>query len=294
MGMFDSTPATTSPVDLGQDVFAAEQTQETNEEQQDFSEENHEEIEEEQQDEQYEETEEEPAEEQPSQEEQGGELIAGKFKTTEDLVKAYKNLEREFHKSRQAAKEQPAQQAQAPIQQQTQPQDELNAIFQDYWEQNPAGVLQYMMENLVDQRIKQLQEQYINPIQEARQTEMLANNIGELSNQYGQLMTEEGLTALFQQVQDIAAEIGNPDLAKNPTKRILRMAASELWGEPSKVEMYQRGKEAARQASEQTRRQKQALATKTTKKPKEQPKTEEDAIREAILNAGYRSGGIFG
>lgn len=286
MGMFDSTPVIESP--QGQEEMTAEPTQTETEEQITEPVEQQEEHEVQEESLEEETTEQEEA---PSDEEQG-DLIAGKFKSTDDLVKSYKELEKKFHQNRQQdSKPQSQQQTQQP---QIQPQDDLNAVFQDYWEQNPAGVMQYAMQQMMDQRMKEMQEQYINPLREERQTEVLANDIGELSGQYGQLMTEDGLGSLFNQVQEIAAEIGNPDLAKNPTKRVLRMAAGELWGEPSKAAMYQKGKDEARQASEQTRRQKQALATKTTKKPKETPKTEEQIIQDRILNAGYRSGGIFG
>lgn len=287
MGIFDSTPAVESP-EQGHEEMAAEptQTETTEVEQQEYTEE----VEnvEEEVEEEVEETDEQDDE--PSEQQEQGDLIAGKFKSQDDLVKAYKNLEREFHKSRQQEKQTP--QVQTP--QQQPPADDLNAVIQDYWETNPAGVLQHLVTTMVEQQVSQIKEQYINPLQEQRQTEVLANNIGELSNQYGQLMTEQGLGQLFGVVQEIAQELGNPDIAKNPTKRVLRLAASELWGEPSKAEMYQRGKEEAMQAREQSRRQKQAVNTKTAKKPKEPPKSEDDIIRERIMNAGYRSGGIFG
>lgn len=216
----------------------------------------------------------------PSEEEHGDQLLAGKYKSVEDLVSGYKNLERQFHQSRQ---QQQTQQVPQQFQQQEQPMD-YNEVFWEQFRENPLSTMQYLIDNAVNSRTA--------PIYEQRQNEVMARNIQDVAKEYAQVNSEEGMSQLFGRVQEIAQELGNPQLATNPTPRILRMAAQEAFGD-TKAQLYQKAKQAGRTEAENARRTKQGLPSTQTAKKQEQQKTEEDLVRESIRNAGRR-GGIFG
>jgi len=256
-----------TPVDESPEIGHEEETAEA------FESEQHEEVTEETTTEHQEYEEE--AEVEPSQEEHG-DLLAGKYKSVDDLVAGYKNLERQFHQSRQ----QPQTQTQVPQDQNI----DYNEVFWEQFRDNPLNTMQHLIDAAVNQRTA--------PIYEQRQTEVLSRNIQDVAKEYGQLNSEEGLSQLFERVQDISQELGNPQLASNPTQRVLKMAAQELFGE-SKAQLYQKAKQAGRAEAEASRKSKQGLSGPTGAKKTEQPKTQEELIRESIVNAGRRSG-LFG
>ncbi|GIO13541.1 hypothetical protein J19TS2_30960 [Cohnella xylanilytica] len=248
-------------------------------------------LEEEQGEEQYEadghevdeEAEGEDSEADEDQQEHSEQLLAGKYKTTEDLVRAYKELERKFHGHRQSGgqQQQPAQPP-APKGGQQDPNQAFWAAFRD----NPMGTIQALVQHAATQQVA--------PLIEERQTETLGRHLDGLAKEYRQLTTDEGLQQFTAAIRDVAAELGNPDLARNPTPRMLRMAAQEAFGD-SKARAYQRGKEAGRQESEQTRASKQGLGAKGGARPsKGVDPTPEQSIKEGILAAGKGGGGIFG
>jgi hypothetical protein len=262
-GIFESsTPVETSPE--GQEVEAAEeQVEEVQQEEQ-------EELEEQELEDQEEELE----DDEESPDEGQDELIAGKFKSQDDLVNAYKNLEKEFHKSRQ----QPNQQTQ---QQQT---DNPNEVFWNAFQQDPFGTMQYLVNSAVQESTA--------PIYEQQATNSLAKNIENLSNDYQQVNTEEGLHSLFDKIHEISEELGNPNLVNNPSKRILRMAAEEAFGD-SKAALYKKAKQKGKEEAEMTRKSKQGLSGPSGTKPKQTEKSPEELIADSIVGAGSR-GGLFG
>jgi len=215
-----------------------------------------------------------------------GDLILGKFKTQDDLANAYLNLQREFTKSRQPQSQQPAQ-PQTTAQQLGTP--EQAALFKQQFEQNPLGVMQYLIDNAVAARTA--------PIHEQRQTDILTKHISEVAKEYKQVGTEEGMKQLFGKVAEIAEELGNPNLCKNPTARVLRMAAAEAFGD-TKQAVYDKAKQAGRKEAEAARAAKKGLpAARTGAKAKatsEQPLSEEDSIRQGILAAGRGGRGLLG
>lgn len=222
----------------------------------------------------------EEADDSPSEQERGEELLAGKYKSTDDLVKGYKELEKQFHQQRQQAQSNQSAAPQTPTN-----QVDYNEMFWEQFRENPLGTMQ----TLLDMRINK----ELSPIHEQRQSEVLTRNLDDVAKEYPQMRTEEGFSALHGKVKEIAAELGNPDLASNPSPRVLRMAASELFGD-TKAQLYQKAKNAGRQEAETARRSKQGLnATGVTKQKSDTPKSEEELIRESIVNAGRR-GGIFG
>lgn len=229
--------------------------------------------------EQYEEPEieEQPEEQADSEPEQSEELIAGKFKTQEDMVKAYKNLERQFHDSRQK----PAAQTPAP---QSYDGDPNEAIL-DALNRDPIGTLNYFVQQGVQQALA--------PLQEERSTDRLTANIDKVAQDYKQVYTEGGMTELFAKIGEIAQEFGNPSMVNSPTPRVLRMAAEELWGKQSMSQVYQQALQQGRQQAEESRRAKAGLSAPGNAKPKETPKSEADHIADSIVNAGRR-GGLFG
>ncbi len=210
-----------------------------------------------------------------SEEEQDTGLIAGKFKSVEDLTKAYKNLERSFHESRQT--KQPAQQTPASQGEEENPNDIVQRAFAN----DPIGTIRYFV------------NQAMAPVTEQRESEALTRNMETVSKQYAkQLSTDEGVKAYFEKIGELANELGNPDLIRNPPARVMRMAAEELWGTETKQSVYNKAKAAGRQEAEATRQAKQGLNAPKGAKLKEQPKTEADRIKEGIMNA--TGGGLFG
>ena len=208
------------------------------------------------------------------------ELLAGKYKSVDELVKGYKNLETQFHKNRQ----QPT--TQTPQQQQPQESvDEYNERVYNAFNRDPAGTINYL--------VQQQLQQALAPITQERQLNSLGKNIEPIANEYAQLHTDEGSEQFFAKVREIAEDLGNPELMKNPSQRVLRMAATELWGTESKAQIYDKALAKGREDAENARRAKLGVAVSVTKKPNEAPKTEADIIREGILGAGQRSG-LFG
>lgn len=209
------------------------------------------------------------------------ELLAGKYKTVEELAKGYKNLEAQFHKSRQQPEAQQPQQQQ----QSQETAEEFNDRVYAAFNKDPAGTINYL--------VQQQLQQALAPIQQERQLSSMGKNIEPIANEYAQLHTDEGSEQFFAKVREIADELGNPELIRNPSQRVLRMAATELWGSESKSQIYDKAKEAGRIEAETSRRNKLGVAVSVTQKPTTTPKTEADIIREGILGAGSR-GGIFG
>lgn len=204
-----------------------------------------------------------------SEQEQSEELLLGKFKSTDDLMKAYTELQKSFTQSRQQPKPEPV---------------DNNELLEAY-DRDPIATMNY----LVQQGIQQA----LSPIHQERQVESLTKNFDPIAKEYKQLHSDEGVNQFFSKISELAVEFGNPELVKSPTQRIMKMAASELWGGETKAKVYNSALEQGRQDSENLRKQKQGLAVATTKKPNEAPKTEADIIMDNIMAANNR-GGLFG
>lgn len=226
-----------------------------------------------------EEVEYEDEDESSEQEQDESPLIAGKFKSQDDLVNAYKNLEKQFTQSRQTKQFE----TQQPVQQTQQSQEDFNERFFDDFQQNPLGVISYFVNNAV--------AQVTQPIKDKEQDIALGNDIDKLSKNYKQIQSEEGMTSLFNKAREIAFEMGNENLAKS--SRVLSMAAQEVFGD-SKADVYKKAKQEGKQEAEETRRTKQEMSTITSsKKPVERAKTAEELAIESIMGASKRNG-IFG
>ena len=207
------------------------------------------------------------------------ELILGKFKSVEDMAKAYRNLEKQFTKNRMQQKPEPQ------AQQQTGQLEDPNEVFWNAFQNDPLGTIQYLAGHVVQQQTA--------PIIEQRQTERVLQDLDKLSQEYQQVATPDGLQQWKQKMIEIAEEdFGNPSLADNPSPRLMKLAAQELWGD-SKAALYQKAKQKGREEAEQARRAKQGLSAPSGAKPKETPKSAEEQIADSIVNAGRR-GGIFG
>lgn len=212
-----------------------------------------------------------------SQVEQSEELIGGQFKSTEDLLKSYRELQKTFTKDRQQTKqEQPEVQINS---------DEYNNQLLDAYDRDPLNTINF----LVQQGIQQA----LSPIHQERQVESLTKNFDPIAKEYKQLHSDEGVNQLFGKISELAQDFGNPELVKNPTQRIMRMAAAELWGGETKAKIHQSALEQGRQDAENLRKQKQGLAVTTTKKPNEAPKTEADHIIDGMFAASGQKG-LFG
>lgn len=208
-------------------------------------------------------------EETDSEPEQSDELLLAKFKSTDDLMKAYTELQKQFTQNRQ---QKPAAQPDA---------DEL---YQSY-DRDPVATINY----LVQQGIQQA----LSPIHQERQIESLTKNLDPVAKEYKQLHSDEGVNQLFQKIGELSQDFGNPELVRNPTQRIIKMAAAELWGSETKGQVFQTAREQGRQEAESMRKQKLGLAVTTTKKPTEAPKTEADHIIDGMMAASGKRG-LFG
>ncbi|QJC52904.1 hypothetical protein HGI30_15905 [Paenibacillus albicereus] len=217
----------------------------------------------------------------PDESGQDGELILGKFKSSDELAKAYQNLHREFTKSRQQPAAVPApQQAQSG----GQPTDP-NEVFWSHFKDNPFGTIQQLVAAAAAQQVA--------PLQQAREDEQLLKNVEALTKQYPRAASDEGMGLLFGKVAEIANELGNPGLVKNPSPRVLRMAAAEAFGE-SGAKAYEQGKRAGREESATARRTKQAAnLPKGGKKQTEGELSPVEQMKANIL-AASQGGGIFG
>ncbi len=226
----------------------------------------------------------------PSQEEQGEEP---EF----DYVNGYNELRREFTRKSQELAQMKRQQQ--PPQQQGQGQqvnqEALNNQFWQEFQNDPVNALFRVVDAMAGQKVRQYQDevaQLIMPIYENQASQTFAKNMGGLAKTYSELRTQEGYAQFSQKVNEIAQEMGNPNLVHNPPKRILDMAARELFGD-SGSKMYQKAKAQGREEAINTIRAKQGLSAPAGAKPKEQPKSIEDQVAESIVGAGRR-GGIFG
>lgn len=214
-------------------------------------------------------------------------LILGKFKSPDDLAKAYANLEKAFH-----TRNQPPAPGQPPVQQPGQQppangQADPTQLFWQHFQQDPINTMRYLIENAVAAKTA--------PIMEKSQSEALAKTIDAVSKDYKQIKTEQGMGQLLEKVRDIAEELGNPSLAQNPSQRVLRMAAAEAFGE-SKQTVYNKAKTEGRVQAEAARQRKRGLDAPRGSKQKgnEQPLSEEDQMRQGILAAGRGGTGLFG
>lgn len=222
------------------------------------------------------------------QQEHSETLLAGKYKTPEDLVKAYKELERQFHQGRSGGvqQQQPANQTgvvQLPDQPGQQP--DLNNVFWERFRDNPLATMEAVIGHIVNDRTA--------PIFEERRSSSIASHIQTIAKSYPQVGTEEGLKQLVDKVREFADEVGNPDLLRNPTDKIMRFAAREAFGD-TVSKAFEKGKAAGRSESERTRQSKQGLGAKGGAKQQQAPAmSEEESTKAGILAAG-RGGGLFG
>jgi hypothetical protein len=201
-----------------------------------------------------------------------------------DYMKAYNELRRDYtRKSQELAqlrKQQPAQN-QAPVQGQGNDLEGFWAAMQ----QDPIGTIQ---------KVAQYQAQsMVAPLYEQQQQVKLAQNFEAVSKEYPQLADQNAMQSLFEKVKEIyMEETGSTNQAHYPSKRILKMAAAELYGDTTS-RVYQQAKKAGQEEAMNNIRQKQGLSVNAGVKPKDTPKTFEEEYRESIINAG-RKGGVFG
>lgn len=218
------------------------------------------------------EEEEQTEEDTDSHEEQSEQLLAGKFKTQDDLVKAYKNLERSFHESRQK----PQQQQYREEYQEPQYQEDPNEIILRALQEDPAGTLRYFAEQ---------------SRAEERKAEQYGNTLSEIATTYkSNIRSESDLQTLTEKYWEIASDLGVRD-DKSP--RIMKLAAEELWGKQSLAQVYKQAELAGMQKADQSRKAKMGLSAPSNSKPKETPKSPEDLIAESIVSAGSKRG-MFG
>ena len=200
------------------------------------------------------------------------EKLAGKFKSVDDLVKGYKNLEKAFHQSRQPQQQNNSQQQQ-PVKSQ---QEVSDAIFQAMTE-DPASVIQYFV------------QQALAPIQQEKADMQLQNNLQELSKDYSEISDEKGLADMFIKAKEIAFELGNPNLSES--KRILKMACQELYPK-STSKLVKQVKNETQEEILENMKTKQNVNTNNNMKQSKQnngSKTPEELIIEGIFNAGRKN-----
>jgi len=120
----------------------------------------------------------------------------------------------------------------------------------------------------------------------------IQSTLKKMETDYPDLATMEGREMIQAKVMEIAQELGTPQIVGRPSERILKLAASEIWGD-NKATIYQKAKEKGKAEALETIKNKQGVTTVVSKKPAEITKTAEDLISDSIVSAGRR-GGIFG
>ena len=142
--------------------------------------------------------------------------------------------------------------------------------------------------NLLEQRFNAERSQQTHE----KNREHIQTTLKRLEADYPDLATNEGRQMIAGKVQEIAQELGTPQIVGRPSERILRLAATEIWGD-NKAAIYEKAKAKGQAEALASIKAKQGVTTNITKKPVEQPKSLEDQAADIILNAG-RSGRIFG
>lgn len=142
------------------------------------------------------------------------ELILGKFRDYEDLESAYQELERKFHEERQVQQEEPVEPQLQPAfepqfgnvptneeelvqwaalspgeaatwtieNQHIIPQELVEAVWQNWWEQAPWEASMYQMNSIISQQQSQLSQQY-EPLIEQHQNQILQTAIDSIRTQ---------------------------------------------------------------------------------------------------------------
>lgn len=215
-----------------------------------------------------------------------------------DFATAYKELRKDYTRKAQELAEL-KRQGQPPMQQQGQGQgpdiEQLTNQFWDEFQRDPVNTLYRFADSVADQRLqgyRQQVEQMIVPIYEGQAANAYAKNMNEVAKVYPDLHTNDGFHKFNEKLSEIAQELGNPNMVHNPPKRVLDMAAREVFGE-STARLYQKAKAQGKEEALNNIRTKQGLAPATGAKQKEQPISIEDQIANSIVGAG-RKGGIFG
>lgn len=237
----------------------------------------------------------EETEETPSEEAEQG--VQQQF----DYEKAYRELRSDYTRKTQrlAELERHYQQFQQPPQQQMgqgQPNmEQLRAQLEEGLQNDPVGTVARLADAIAAQKVETIKQEFqrmVNPLYETQIQQQYNQNMNTLAQTYPELRSEEGYQAFLNALNNIAHEIGNPNIVSNPPLRVLKMAAQEIFGDRG-TKLYQKAKAKGKQEALETIKAKQGLSAPVGTKPKEQPKSIEDQIADAIVAAG-RSGGIFG
>ena len=182
------------------------------------------------------------AEEQPSDDtEQGNESQL-------NYEVAYRELRRDYTRKAQELAELKRGQVQPPAQQVAgQGQPDMSALTDQFWEEfqrDPVNVLFRFADSVADQRLQNYQqqvEQMVAPIYESQAAQAYAKNMESIAKIHPELRTPEGYQQFNEKVHEIVNEVGNPNLIYNTPKRILDMAAKELFGDTG-ARLYQKAK----------------------------------------------------
>jgi hypothetical protein len=211
-------------------------------------------------------------------------LYAGKYKTPEDVEKAYVEVQRALTKATMELSEFKRRNANPVQQQDTSQQPEQNQDYDWYsaYQQDPVQTT-YQMVNAMLQQAMQGVDGKINPLLERDQ---LSANLDEVMN--------DPECPDFAQYSDKVIEIlnKNPDLYKLPNH--LKIGYKLARGEDSEAKAktaFEAGKNAAYQLDQQ--KQNNIFDNKTTRN--EAQRTPEEQIVEGIMKAGgsgWRSFGI--
>lgn len=244
----------------------------------------------------------------PLQEEKGQGLIAGKFKSVDDLkashaellkqlsvaellglevnqelfkppaseqelVDLYKQAEREFHRLRPEIKKLEQQLSQQEQQQNQQDQltpEQLNQLVMEAFQENPLATINLLVESMLQERLQPLYMDY--------QQRVAENQINEMMQKYPDF---KDYAEDIMQVFDAQPEIANFDNALELAYFIAKGRNSNRILEQGKKQAYQSIQE----------KQKAAVEGSNVGKA-EMSKSPEDIIVEQIL--GGKAGGIFG
>lgn len=145
------------------------------------------------------------------------------------------------------------------------------------------------------QFITELIERKVNErtadIRTQQENDVLDRKITAVAQKYPTLQDDGEVGKLAQIAYDIASELGQPELARNPSERLLMLAAEEMYG-GSKSAMYEKGKRDGQGGGDKDNA-KAALNPKpgTSQSLKADSKVRpEDQLADMIVNSGRKNG----
>lgn len=143
---------------------------------------------------------------------------------------------------------------------------------------------------LIEQMIEAKVAERTADIRQKQEQDVLESKLSAVAREFPALRESQNVNKLAQKAFEIARDLGNPQLAKNPSPRLLKMAAQELFGD-TKARVYEKGRaDGASKANGSAIKDSLNPVSTGAALGKEPQKGPEDLLAEMIVNAGKGSG----